>query len=60
MAERALAKLGDEFPLEFGITLLQHELRGMRSLIEAGVAERIADGIATALRKALLEGGGEP
>jgi hypothetical protein len=60
MAERALAKLGDEFPLEFGITLLQHELRGMRSLIEAGVAERIADGIATSLRQALLEGGGKP
>lgn len=57
MAERALAKLGDEFPLEFGISLLQRELRGMRSLAEAGVAERIADGIARALRDELQNGG---
>lgn len=53
MAEPALAKLGDEFPLAFQISLLQSELRGMRSLAEAGVAERIADGIATALRDEL-------
>lgn len=58
MAERALAKLGEDFPLEFQISLLRSELRGARSLAEADVAERIADGIASALRKQLLESGG--
>jgi hypothetical protein len=58
MAERALAKLGDEFPLEFGISLLRSELQGTRSLAEAGVAERIASAIAAALRDELLEAGG--
>jgi hypothetical protein len=53
MAERALVKLGDDFPLEFEISVLRSELRGARSLAEADVAERIGDGIATALREAL-------
>jgi hypothetical protein len=57
MAERALAKLGDDFPLEFGISLLSSELQGTRSLAEAGIAERIADGIATALRDELRKSG---
>lgn len=57
MAERALDQLGDEFPLELQISLLQSELRGIRSLAEAGVAERIAEGIATALREKLGKGG---
>jgi hypothetical protein len=55
MAEGTLAKLGDEVPLEFQISLLQSELRGMRSLAEAGVAERIADGIVKALRELVLK-----
>jgi hypothetical protein len=59
MAASGLASLGDEFPLEFEISLLQSELRGMRSLAQAGVAERIADGIATALRET-LRGAGKP
>lgn len=57
MAERALAKLGEDFPLEFGISLLSSELRGARSIAEAGIAERVADGIATALRDELRNSG---
>jgi hypothetical protein len=53
MAERALVKLGNDFPLEFEISVLRSELQGARSIVEAGVAERIADGIATALRDEL-------
>jgi hypothetical protein len=53
MAERALVKLGNDFPLEFEISVRRSELQGARSLIEAGVAERIANGIATALRDKL-------
>lgn len=57
MAERALAKLGEDFPLEFGISLLSSELRGARSIAEAGIAERVAEGIATALRDELRKSG---
>lgn len=57
MAERALAQLGDEFPLDFQISVLRSELRGTRSLAEAGIAERVADGIASALREQMREGG---
>jgi hypothetical protein len=60
MAERALLELGNDFPLEFEISLLRSELQGARSIAEAGVAERIADGIATALRDELRKRGGEP
>ncbi len=56
MAERALAQLGDEFPLEFQISLSRSELAGMRSIAEAGLPERVADGIATALRETMRRG----
>jgi hypothetical protein len=57
MAAPALAQLGGEVPLAFEISLLRSELRGMRSLAEAGVAERIGEGIATALRETLQDAG---
>jgi hypothetical protein len=53
VAERELAKLGDEFPLAFEITILRSELAGARSLVESGVIERVVDATATALRDRL-------
>jgi hypothetical protein len=56
MAERAIAQLGRDFPLGFEITLLRSELEGMRSLAEAGIVERVGEGIADALREKLRRG----
>ncbi len=53
LAARKLAQLGDDFPLEFEISVLQSELAGIRSLAESGVLERVADAIAEALRAQL-------
>ena len=57
VAERALAQLGDDFPLRFEFSILRSELQGARSLAESGIIERVADGIAGALRDKLDESG---
>lgn len=54
MAERGLSKLGEEFPLEFQISVLRSELVAARSFVESGVAERVSDAIVTTLRERLL------
>lgn len=56
-AERAIVRLGDQFPLAFEIVLLKSELTGMRSIAQAGIAERIADGVAKALQDELRRTG---
>jgi hypothetical protein len=54
MAEVGLSKLGEEFPLEFQISVLRSELAAVRSFVESGVAERVSDAIVVALRERLL------
>lgn len=53
VASRELGKLGDQFPLEFAVTVLRSELAGMRSFAESGVVERVTDAIVQALRERL-------
>jgi hypothetical protein len=53
VAARELTRLGDEFPLEFEISVLRSELVGLRSFAESGVLERVADAIVSALRARL-------
>ncbi|PRQ03460.1 hypothetical protein ENSA5_15630 [Enhygromyxa salina] len=53
MAERAVAKLGDDFPLDLQLSVQRSELDGLRSFTESGIVERVADGIVTALRDEL-------
>jgi hypothetical protein len=60
MAETALGRLGPEFPLGFEITLARSELEGLRSLAEAGIVERVVDGLVTALREEIRERKDEP
>lgn len=56
VARRELSKFGDEFPLEFEISVLRSELAGARSFAESGVVERVSDAIVAALREQLSEG----
>lgn len=55
MAGRALEQLGDDFPLGFELSVSRSELEGLRSFTESGIVERVADGIAGALRDKLRE-----
>jgi hypothetical protein len=57
MAKRELSKFGEEFPLEFQISVLRSELAGARSFAESGVFERVTDAIVDALREQLTKGG---
>lgn len=55
VAARALAQLGEDFPLSFEFSILRSELASARSLAESGIFERVADKIAGALRDKLRE-----
>lgn len=52
-AARELDKLGDEWALEFEMTVLRSELVGLRSFAETRIIERVADTIVSALRERL-------
>lgn len=53
MAADMLSQLGEDFPLEFTVTIDEGELAGAQSLADSGVIERIADAIADALKNTL-------
>jgi hypothetical protein len=53
MAERQLAKFGDEFPLAFEVSVLRSELAAARNFAESGVVERVTDAIVAALKQQL-------
>ena len=55
MASGVLDELGEDFPLEFSLTVDENELAGAQSLAESGMIERVGEAIADAL-KTTLEG----
>lgn len=53
LAGKALARLGPSFPVAFEVRIAERELAGARNFADSGVAERVGDAIATALRDEL-------
>ncbi|NVB40043.1 hypothetical protein G6O69_19515 [Pseudenhygromyxa sp. WMMC2535] len=54
-AETTLERLGGDFPLAFTLRVNEDELRGMRSLADSDLVERVASASAEALRARLGE-----